>query len=488
MLEFGEEDASEERMLLSALREFSDSCAPPMLHPTCPFAQSVGPNERGCADECVDLLARNAVSERENSISIGQGLAVSRRRATRPRNQPRSVDPIFDAGQIALEDSGRGVSVWRTASLLHRVQNEVCSMPGSKPTDGPELDELIDELTRRSIDGYEFLFEGLLNTVASGIIVCCFLSTGRREEAAADNFADLDRWKEFLLGGASSFNEVSPSIVLESARERLRVASVEELRNWRFPADRERRTVASTKAPFYMWLLNRYTTTYLGDWNLSSLEIEYRFQLGQYRPELSASVLDERRIDNDRLNAEIARRSMRPRKTISSRSLVSLHVGAAIQMLQTGRHFEAAALFEAVLYVFPTDPQALNNHGFCLIPVDPELALESLTKAAEEGMQFSAMNSANRALCLWRLGKPSAALVVAEEYWTARQMNGVAGADPSAYMWDFHDTSVLCERTDCEKYLIELSMHISDSVGEREQLAIWAERLSLFETSSSRAN
>jgi hypothetical protein len=162
-------------------------------------------------------------------------------------------------------------------------------------------------------------------------------------------------------------------------------------------------------------------------------------------------------------------------------------VGAAIQMLRTGRNFEAAALFEAVLYVFPTDPQALNNHGFCLLPVDPQAANDSLNKAADEGMQFSAMNSANRALSLWKLGKPSAALVVAEEYWTARQVNGLVATDPKAFMWDFHEPSVLCEDIECEKYLIELSMHISDSISERESLATWAERLSVFESSSSTA-
>lgn len=485
MLEFGEEGAAEEQMLLAALREFSDSCAPPLLHPSCPFAQSIGPNERGCADECVDLLARNAASHREDEISIGAGLAISPRRPTRPRNQPRSVDPIFDAGQFALEDSGRRLGAWRTASVLHRIQEDVCSMPGTKPSNGPDIDELLSELSRRSIDGFAFLYEGLLNTVASGIIVCCLLSANHGGDLEVDDFTDLERWRGFLLGGAVSFNDLNPASVLESARSKLRGASIGELRNWRFPIGDREVGAPSTSSSFYVWILNRYTTTYLRDWSLTSLEMEYRFQLGRYRPELPASVLAERRIDNDRLNAEIAHRSIRPGKAISSRSLVSLHVGAAIQMLGTGRYFEAAALFEAVLYIFPTDPQALNNHGFCLIPVDQERACDSLNKAAEEGLQFSAMNSANRALTLWKLGRPSAALVVAEEYWTARQLGGVVATDPSAYMWDFHDTSILLEGTDCERYLIELSMHISDSVNEREQLGAWSERLSGLESVES---
>jgi Flp pilus assembly protein TadD len=57
-----------------------------------------------------------------------------------------------------------------------------------------------------------------------------------------------------------------------------------------------------------------------------------------------------------------------------------LFVQPAVRFLQDGRRREAAALFEALIDFDPDNPEAQNNLGFCLLPDDPERALQHVAR------------------------------------------------------------------------------------------------------------
>lgn len=53
------EDDEERDFILQALRYYSDSCQPSVLHADCPYAvETAEPGVRGCGDECLTIRAK----------------------------------------------------------------------------------------------------------------------------------------------------------------------------------------------------------------------------------------------------------------------------------------------------------------------------------------------------------------------------------------------------------------------------------------------
>src|SRR5690606_35111907 len=147
-------------------------------------------------------------------------------------------------------------------------------------------------------------------------------------------------------------------------------------------------------------------------------------------------MMDERRVDVNEINAEIARRTTNNASGGMGRPAVALQTpGGRLSVnltrqeslaakvdpharayLRERRVREAAALFEFVTKEEPKDAAALNNLGFCQIPDNPEVALHNLEKAARLGYRPQAINVYNQICCLMALGRFRAAFKTATDF------------------------------------------------------------------------
>jgi hypothetical protein len=65
-------------IFLRALQQFSDECEPPELQPLCPFSVDLADGGRGCAEECMDILAKYGDPQLQSGeLTSGTGLSLS---------------------------------------------------------------------------------------------------------------------------------------------------------------------------------------------------------------------------------------------------------------------------------------------------------------------------------------------------------------------------------------------------------------------------
>ncbi|KQV71301.1 hypothetical protein ASC64_04455 [Nocardioides sp. Root122] len=163
-----------------------------------------------------------------------------------------------------------------------------------------------------------------------------------------------------------------------------------------------------------LWIWDRFTKTSLEDWATSSLLREWA---GNSDVHLDRRVWLERVCDSEVL-AEMAlsRLTKKPRRAAPPPKLTAdVFVDAAQTLLKSDRPEEAAQIFQGLVDLNPTDGDALNNLGFCLLPTDPPAALEVLQRSSLFPMAFRAVNAANRVLALLLVGRESDALTLARE-------------------------------------------------------------------------
>ena len=182
--------------------------------------------------------------------------------------------------------------------------------------------------------------------------------------------------------------------------------------------------------------MERFTRTFLSEWSVSALRSEWRYLHGQLSAPCDSSEMKVRevpaadlaRVMADRLGAE----------PHPSKELTNLLVKPAVTFLEDGRRSEAATLFEAALRHDPTDADALNNLGFCLLPDDPEKALRHLDAAIDSGQADIEITNANRLLALIALGRWTSACDLAESH-----LDRHADSSPQRSVWLWQIDSVL---------------------------------------------
>jgi len=133
-------------------------------------------------------------------------------------------------------------------------------------------------------------------------------------------------------------------------------------------------------------------------------------------------------------------------------------VEAAIDHLSDGRIQEAADIFAGLVELRPADGDALNNLGFCLLPLDPSGGLEELERASLYPQGNVVLNLANRALALHLVGRDQDALQLAREV-MGSEHRGVG----RAVMWKHdHDAGELTLESEVDpvQYLGQLSSHL----------------------------
>jgi hypothetical protein len=209
-----------------------------------------------------------------------------------------------------------------------------------------------------------------------------------------------------------------------------------------------------------MWIWDRFTQTRYDDWATSSLMQEWRTASTGDVP-LAQPVWSERRTNPEAIaSVWLSKSSDSPMNTsLSGRGLgADEFVEAAIAHLNDGEIQEAADIFAGLVELRPADGDALNNLGFCLLPLDPSSGLEELEKASLYPQANVVLNLANRVLGLHLVGRDEAALELAREV-----MGSEHRAVGLAVMWKHnHDAGGLTLESEVHpvQYLGQLLTHL----------------------------
>ncbi|MGV9541029.1 hypothetical protein ACWDSF_06850 [Nocardia beijingensis] len=166
----------------------------------------------------------------------------------------------------------------------------------------------------------------------------------------------------------------------------------------------------------YRWLIDRLTVTYLKRWHTDSLHYEWRWIHNQIEAPFDVSVLAERAVDLESLNAEIAQRAVN-RQADAALLTHAETKNRALDLLRAGDRRSASALFRAVCRERPDDAEAHNNVGFCLLPDEPTQALIHLLKSRELGFDSFATNAVNMMQAYFLNYHYRLALDVAQAVW-----------------------------------------------------------------------
>ncbi len=149
-----------------------------------------------------------------------------------------------------------------------------------------------------------------------------------------------------------------------------------------------------------------------------------------------------------------------------------LLVRIAARQLQMGAADCAAVVYEVALEGNPDDANAVNNHGFCLVPLDRERALKQLERAAAMYGQPFGVNVANRMLLRWLKGEHNQALALAERY----HARGVVEGWDGAWLWDMDDPARLLTDADVQSYVAELAVRAARAGGRLDLAEVWEQR------------
>lgn len=220
---------------------------------------------------------------------------------------------------------------------------------------------------------------------------------------------------------------------------------------------------SSTPDEVGRWIWDRFTHTSLDEWADSSLLREYA---GNADGTLKHRVWLERTCDASEVaSLALSRLTAKTRRAAPEPKLrAETFVRAAIEHLSEGRAAEAAEIFRGLVELRPTDGDALNNFGFCLLAVDPAAALVVLQRSSLFPMSQRTVNAANRVLALWLVGRRDDALELAAE---SMNMKPPADEVPTCYGWTLSSNDeITLSSTTPGQYLEGLVTQIRRSADE----------------------
>ena len=221
-------------------------------------------------------------------------------------------------------------------------------------------------------------------------------------------------WVDGNLGVAASDEPLEAQgerviSVLSSIMDWAHTVDTQALLNWFPPVDPPTKESRPSGPPDDdgVWIVSRFTTTYLHQWPIQALRKEWLYLHGQHSPPCSPLEMNAREVPEADLAKQMADRLAKQPSSQPgpSTQLAHMLVLPAVSFLNEGRRVEASALFEAAVHHNPGNPDALNNLGFCLLPDDPERAHKYLEKAARTGRGDRQLIDTNRILALAVLGR-----------------------------------------------------------------------------------
>ncbi|WP_298345534.1 hypothetical protein [Ferrimicrobium sp.] len=468
----------EDPIFQSALRYFRQTCDGHYPHPECPYREELSPGKYDCNFQCEELIA--IVSDEGKT-----GVTFERRRRV-GSTKVLKIDIPFDAGQREIDERDLEVVRCSSVTLLTRLRNDV--KPTMLSIDKIAVsDDIVSELESRG-----FPVDRLIRLMAVEYrlmwLATRILSSSPEESPAVSAWKRLLESQEWFTAQPGESRE--PRFFLIP-----RVGGI--IQTWYlsapfqdvisgFPAHWDDVWDVAPIPPLRnyteeFWILDRLTKTYLSDWSISSLLSERAYLNSSGALVLSPPGLEERRVTIDAVEHEIAERAVKDQARRQERDGDHIVDGSVEQLLNyiaSGTLQLAIKLAEAVAVAYPLSSFALNNLGFCLMPIDPEAALDSFQRANALSPVVPHL-PVNMVQVFHLLERNRDALVLAETTYlklskSTRQLEAymwpvdlaVTGRDPRANLVE------VCLRC----FLAELAMKMAKQLDDRLLSTVWSER------------
>ena len=437
-------DGPEREIFLNALGAYRDACQPPELTPGCPFFTWTA-NGPACGEQCTDLLAQHGREATQDRFDLGGGIVLIKQGPRRrPRHGPGAADRPFDARQIYLSDENRPHADRRTVALIVELENLLDIPPAHWDDPGErsyDIQAVREQLQARGFDVDSLIRCGVGALLPMSITAYVLLPMMKADvqlrpiiDAMPPSLTQVDDdWQKFFdeaymadIGRATEDRHAKLHYALHGFLDRLRnwlvCADINDIVMWRTPScdtvgefEEEEKAEIKESRRKAMWLYERFTKLYPGDWSISSLHLEWLYLHGRIPAPCSSAAMAERRMDSSDIAAAIAEETTdRWRRVDSERdSRAADFVSVAAGHLRDGNPELAAAIFEALTYVNPNDAEALNNYGFCLLAIDHHAALRALRKANAIYRGANLVTVANVVLALHLVGDDEDAYAMA---------------------------------------------------------------------------
>ncbi|MEB4208757.1 hypothetical protein [Mycobacterium sp. 94-17] len=429
-----EPEIRKEQLLYRALADFSDACDVPNLTPSCPFYQLQPDGSPICGEECKDILSDDlSHAVQPNTLTLGGDLAaIQGPRRPRPRRVPAVGRIAFDARQFYLTERDRDVNSWGMTSLIKGLQFQLAymSVDPNDPPDMERVNEIYDELRNRGIDAVAVTRQGLFRHITTSVLWHIHNVLAKGEDELG--------WINLIRDVTPNFDETGSDVEdgLERAVDTIRphlttwvlFADIEDLIEHRLTVSAEEleRLYAEGLPPRdfdAVWLVERFTETYLDDWSRRSLQREWRYIHSQCASPCPPANMRERSVEVKALAlllAEVGARHVEGQDADTDDAggdgpAGLLHVGQflplAVEALERGDRAEAVSIFKMLYEIRPDDREVTNNLGFCILPEQPEEAAGYLTTAIQTttSKPLLAMAYLNLSLARYILGDISGA-------------------------------------------------------------------------------
>ncbi|WP_344914047.1 hypothetical protein [Streptosporangium oxazolinicum] len=407
----------------------------------------------------------------------------------------------FDARKTLMcEDQAAPRTEWQTSSLVCEMQETLRSRLSLDREERAKqlhrFDLASQELTRRGLDAESLVRYGMaaeiLGPVLGILLIHQILPESDTNAYLREADVDVEGWRSLLkIPVATDKVQASPhlqELVVEINREVLhpllswiRSAELNTLVRLDLPTEEQFWSKTESVADDaslrhrYKWLIERFTETYLANWSLPALHLEYRWQKDIDPIMFPIGIMEGRIIPTGELAAEIAHRTVLDSNVLSDSAPSTLFLmnklkSHAISLLGDGRHREAAALFTFAVQQWPNDPSAQNNLGFCLLPENATQALEHLNSAARMGYEPYAINAYNRMCCYLEMRHPRTALAIAKDFWEERPDE----ADTTSVLWKpVNGEWQLAQNIYIRATMAELAARIAHAHGWEDEERVW---------------
>lgn len=449
-----------ELKIVSLIR-YIDSCEPAHRHSDCPFAVEHG-GGLTCHEECREVL---------------------KSQLRRGRSPAETGAQAFDARQLRLSEIGPTPDIlWHTSSLLQVLVN-VAQTPPFRRDGSFHLRRHVDATSAlgvlgcRGLDPDKLVRRGLAKTLK--LRLAGWLES---RERMVDPQGDMDlfnRWREFFDKGATG--EASPGKYIAMALHGktamrlntwLESARLENVLCWKPPEqDPEPSPTESANedAELWTWIVERFTETYLERWSLTSLQYEYRFVQGLWRPDLPEEILAERTEPREKVATALADRTLERDDVIDPATMGSL-TAQSVSLLEEGQRREAAALWDAARRLKPADLVAQQNYAFCIMLDEPTQARSILEDVLTRGIRRPLVSLCNLALAESLLRNTEAAFKACEQAYE------VANEQSTAYLWtQQREGEWAAPKVAVRRWIIRLGVELERSCGVTGD--VWTERL-----------
>lgn len=376
--------------------------------------------------------------------------------------------------------------------LLVECQAAIASLAeDGRPTTQARVREIARQLDSYGIDGRALVRYGFADIFAGAIAAAIAVSVLKEFEPRSslelpDWGVDAVAWREAVGLDVATDLEAALNAVVKSLPPMLLQwvanASFEDLLALRAPAPAEMADLVapdpSKSALFeqYGWIVDRTVTPQPERWGRASLLLEYRAATLDEPTFVPPTVIDARSHDLDEVAHAIASRVCQEADAAESEQWAALMTGMqqrAAAHLVDGQYAQAAALFDFMVSQRPGDATALNNLGFCLLPVDRAKAAHYLREGVRHGFEPMCVALHNLLMCAETDADRGRVLLEADHYWASD-----LDAQPQpCTLWAYRDGVWTAYRAiDARRDLATLAAHVAEQLGRYERVPVWQER------------